>query len=128
MELAQHLREVVSLEPHSWAIDYENTQYSWGQVADLGDAMAAKIAELGVQPASVIGWVAENSPGVVTALAGLILHEYGAATINPHMAPRILAQEIIEQRWQVIVADAHFWTIEGVVAAARQATNYNCSS
>lgn len=121
MQLAEHLRNVVSLEPNSWAIDYEGAEYTWGQLASLGDTMAVAIDDLGVQPSAVIGWAAENTPGAVAALAGLILHVYGAATINPHLAPKILCREIIEQRWPVIVGDVHFWSIDGVVDAAKQA-------
>jgi acyl-CoA synthetase (AMP-forming)/AMP-acid ligase II len=121
MQLAERLRQILKLGAESWALEFEGTQFSWAQLEALGDAIGAAIRDAGACEHDVVGWAAENTPGAVAAMAGLVLHHHCIALLNPHMAPKILAQEIHEQRFPVIVGSRHFWDIEGLVDAARTA-------
>jgi acyl-CoA synthetase (AMP-forming)/AMP-acid ligase II len=121
MRLAERLRQVLELGGDSWALEFERSQYSWTELGAAADAIGAAIKGPGIQPHDVIGWVAENNPGAVAALTGLVLHEHCAATINPHMAPKILTQELAQQRFPVIVGGPHFWAIDGMAEAAKAA-------
>jgi acyl-CoA synthetase (AMP-forming)/AMP-acid ligase II len=120
MNLAERIRRVLQLGDDSWALEFEGTIYSWAQLEALADAIGDGVAQCGAAKHDVVGWVAENLPGAIAGMAGLAIHEHCAALINPHLPPKILAREIHEQRFPVIVASAHFWATEGVIEAARE--------
>jgi long-chain acyl-CoA synthetase len=119
MRLAERLRDVFQLEPASWALEYEDSQYSWGELGTMAAAIGQAVADAGGKDHDVVGWVASNTPDAVATLAGLMLTEHCAAIINPHMAPKILAEEIRQQRFPVIAGSAQFWAIPGLVEAAK---------
>jgi long-chain acyl-CoA synthetase len=119
--LSERLREVFELGADSWALEYEGVEHSWAQVAALADKIVATAREAGLQEHDPIGWVAENTAGSVAVLAGCMLNEHCAALLNPHMAPKILAQELREQKFAVVAGSSHFWDVEGLIDAARDA-------
>lgn len=119
-QLVERFREVLALDSAAWALEFEGKRRTWGELAQGAEAVAQAVADLGVTAHDVIGWAAHNSPSAVAALTGLVLSETCAAVINPHMAPKILCDEIIRQRFPAIVGDPEFWKIPGVVAAAAE--------
>jgi long-chain acyl-CoA synthetase len=119
MRLAERLRDVFQLEPSSWALEYEDSQYSWGELGTMAASIGQAVADAGAKDHDVVGWVASNTPDAVATLAALMLTEHCAAIINPHMAPKILAEEIRQQRFPVIAGNAQFWAIPGLVEAAK---------
>lgn len=120
MNLAERIRRVLQLGGDGWALEFEGTIYSWAQIEALGDAICEGVIACGGREHDVIGWVAENVPGAIAGMAGLAINEHCAALINPHLPPRILAREIVEQRFPVIIASTEFWSTEGVVEAAKE--------
>ncbi|WP_312163996.1 fatty acid--CoA ligase family protein [Phenylobacterium sp.] len=116
--LIERFREVLALDSAAWALEFEGKRRTWGELAQGAEVVAQALAELGAAPHDVIGWAAHNSPSAVVSLIGLVLSESCTAVINPHMAPKILCDEIIRQRFPVIVGDPGFWKIPGVAAAA----------
>jgi len=119
--LSERLRQVFELGADSWALEYEGVEHSWAELGALADAVIAAARDAGLEEHGVVGWVAENTAGSVATYAGCMLHEHCAALINPHMAPKILAQELREQKFPVVVGSKHFWDVEGLVEAARDA-------
>ena len=119
MNLAERIRRVLQLGGDGWALEFEGQIVSWAQLEALADAIAAETKTAGARDHDVVGWVAENLPGAIAAMAGLALHDHCAALINPHLPAKVLAREIGEQRFPVIVGSPAFWSVEGVVEAAR---------
>lgn len=121
MQLADRLREVFRLDESSWAIEFEGRQYSWGALGRLSEDVVRAVRAAGARDGDVVGWAAQNSPAGVAALTGLAIAEHCSAVLNPHMAPKILCDEILRQRFPVVVGDPNFWSIEGVPAAVKDA-------
>jgi long-chain acyl-CoA synthetase len=121
MQLAQRLRDVFSLDPSAWAIEFEGASYSWGALNGLAGAVGDAVKTTGAEARDVVGWAAQNSPAGVAAMVGLIMAEHCAAILNPHMAPKSLCDEIVRQRFPVIIGDPKFWALAGVAEAVKQA-------
>jgi acyl-coenzyme A synthetase/AMP-(fatty) acid ligase len=121
MQLADRLREVLSLDPTAWALEFEGAQYNWGELGGIAGAIFGAIKETGCKEHDVVGWAAQNSPSAVASLAALVLSEHCIGIINPHMAAKILSGELLTQRFAVIVGDQRFWDIPGIAAAAKEA-------
>jgi long-chain acyl-CoA synthetase len=121
MRLAERLREVFALDPSSLALEFEGTPYSWGELAALADAVGKAVAAAGAKEADVIGWAAQNSPSAVASLSGLMLTEHCAAIINPHLGQKVLTEELLKERFPVIIGDPHFWALPGLADAAKAA-------
>jgi acyl-CoA synthetase (AMP-forming)/AMP-acid ligase II len=120
MTLADHIRQILRLGGDGWALEFEGTTFSWADIEAAADAIQAAMQASGVQPDDVIGWAAENLPGAVAGMAGLTMHGHCTALINPHLPAKILARELREQAFPLVLGSAHFWSIEGVVDAARE--------
>lgn len=121
MHLSERLRRVLHLGGDGWALEFEGLTFTWRQVETFADAIGTAVRNAGAKDHDVVGWVAENLPGAVAGMAGLAMHAHCAALINPHLPPRILAREIGDQRFPVIIGSPRFWAVEGLVVAARQA-------
>lgn len=121
MQLADRLRDVFSLDGSSWSIEFEGHQYSWQELERLADDVAGAVSAGGGRTGDVVGWAAQNSPSAIASLSGLILAGQCAAIINPHLGARALNEEIVRQRFRVIVGDPHFWALPGIVEAAEAA-------
>ena len=121
MRLAERIRRVLQLGGDGWALEFEGTTFSWAQIEALADAIVGAVREAGAREHDVVGWVAENLPGAIAGKAGLALHNHCCALINPHLPAKILAREIREQRFPVILGSDRFWSTEGLVEAAREA-------
>jgi acyl-coenzyme A synthetase/AMP-(fatty) acid ligase len=119
MNLAERIRRVLQLGGDGWALEFEGQTFSWAQVETLADAIGAALKTAGAKPHDVVGWVAENVPGAIAGKVSLALYEHCAALINPHLPPKILAREIGEQRFPIILGSAEFWATEGLIEAAR---------
>ena len=120
MKLADRIRKVLQLGGDSWAVEFEGDTFSWAQLEALADAICAALYAAGVKPHDVVGWVAENLPGAIAGKAGLALHGHCCALINPHLPPQVQARDIREQGFPAIIASRQFWSVEGVVEAARE--------
>ncbi|SFF96265.1 Acyl-CoA synthetase (AMP-forming)/AMP-acid ligase II [Novosphingobium sp. CF614] len=120
MSLAERIRRVLQLGGNGWALEFEGTTFSWSQIEALADAIGDAVRLAGAKDHDVIGWAAENLPGAIAGMAGLAMHEHCAALINPHIPAKILAREIREQRFPVILGSSHFWSFEGLIEAARE--------
>jgi acyl-coenzyme A synthetase/AMP-(fatty) acid ligase len=121
MQLPDRLRQVFQLDKDSWAIEFEGTQYSWGALESLSDAIGRAVDAAGAQAHDVVGWAAQNSPAGVAGLTGLVIADHCAAILNPHMAAKTLCEEIVRQRFPVVIGDPKFWAIDGVPAAVKEA-------
>jgi long-chain acyl-CoA synthetase len=121
MQFADRLRHILTLDPAAMALEYENTTFSWGDLSQMADKVAKAVADAGARPYDVVGWAAENAPTAIGSYVGLLLSDHGAAVLNPHMAPKILGEELQKEKFAVIVGDAHFWAIPGLVDAAKAA-------
>jgi acyl-coenzyme A synthetase/AMP-(fatty) acid ligase len=121
MQLADRLRQVFRLDADSWAIEFEGRQYSWGALERLSDDVGRAVKDAGAKQYDVIGWAAQNSPAGVAGMTGLVIADHCAAILNPHMAAKILCEEILRQRFPVVIGDPKFWAIEGVPAAVKEA-------
>ncbi len=120
MLLAEHLRQVFALEPESWALEFGHDIYSWGELAALAEAVGTAIGSTGAQDYDPVGWAAQNSPSAVASLCGMLLTQHCAAVLNPNLAPKILAEDIVQQKFPVLVGDPRFWALPGVAAAAKK--------
>ncbi len=120
MDLAERLSHILSIDPSSWALEYKNEKYSWGQLAESARQINAAIGRAGIAPHDVVGWSALNEPFAVATQVALALSDHCAAILNPHLAPKVLAEEILLQRFPAIVGSREFWSIAGVAEAARE--------
>jgi acyl-CoA synthetase (AMP-forming)/AMP-acid ligase II len=121
LKLSDHLRQGFTLDPSSWAVEFDGSSYTWAELAAASEAVVRGLSSVGLRDSDVVGWAAQNSLPAVASLAALILTEHCAAIINPHLGPGILAEEIEEQRFPAIVGDPKFWAIPGVAEAAKRA-------
>jgi len=121
MQLAEHLRQVFSLEPQSWALEFEDKTFSWGELSAAAELVGQAVKAAGARDHAPVGWVAQNCPPAIASLVGLVLTEHCACILNPHMGIKVLCEEIVRQKFEVIVGDAKFWEIPGVPEAAKEA-------
>jgi long-chain acyl-CoA synthetase len=121
MRLSDHLRDVFTIAPQSWAVEFDAVAHTWAELGQAAEAVAQALPALGLQDADVVGWAGQNSMSAVASLTGLALAEHCAAILNPHTGPKALAEEIERQRFPAIIGDPKFWAIPGVVEAAKGA-------
>lgn len=75
--LSTRIAEVLRLDPSANAIEYDGRWHSWGQIADVAQAVA------GVSPGTQIGMLLRNRPDHVAALLGVLLAGGTVVTVNP---------------------------------------------
>lgn len=75
--LVQRIADVIGLRPDAHAIDYEDSWFSWGQIA----ALTHQIASLAAQ--RDVGILLRNRPTHVAAFLGVLLSGGTVVTINP---------------------------------------------
>jgi acyl-CoA synthetase (AMP-forming)/AMP-acid ligase II len=86
--LAERIRTVLALDPRADAVEFDGTWWTWGRLAELADAVAARVPA----PGSPVGVLLRNTPQHVAAVLGVLLAEGCVVTINPSLgADRIRA-------------------------------------
>ncbi|RAY16896.1 long-chain fatty acid--CoA ligase [Actinomadura craniellae] len=90
--LARRIARTLELDRAARAIEYEDAWWTWGQVADVANAVAAAVPG----PGAPLGVVLRNSPWHVGVLLGVLLADACAVTINPSLGPERLRTEIGE--------------------------------
>lgn len=121
MLFGERLRQVLRIDPAAFALEFERESYSWGELGAVAGEIGILLAERGVEAGAVVGWIASNTPTAIAALTALAITDRCAGAINPHAAPRVLADDIRQQRFPAIVGDASFWSTPGVIEAAGEA-------
>ena len=114
--MARRIRAVLAVDPDATALTFEERSFPWSfhadAVADL-DALLAKFPQ-----AKRVGIVLRNRPGQLSAVIATIATGRSVVTLSPHLGDVGLAEDIVDQAPDVLVADAEDWTREAVVAAA----------
>lgn len=117
MDLADHLRAMLALDPSAPEIEYEDRWVTWGELAALAEGVHAAIAASGAPSPVAAGVVLRNRPELVGAVLGVLLAGGCVVTLNPHQGDASLAAEIEALRVPVVIATAEDWSRDEVVSA-----------
>jgi long-chain acyl-CoA synthetase len=114
--LARLLREMLTLEPDSTAIFFEDLELPWSY---YDDAITALGTLLSAYPtANRIGIVLRNRPGCMAAIIATLATGREIITLSPHLGDAGLATDIVELAPDVVVAEADDWARRELSAAA----------
>jgi acyl-CoA synthetase (AMP-forming)/AMP-acid ligase II len=79
--LARRLAEILALDRDAHAIEFDGVWWSWGRVAEIAEAVAARVTE----PGAPVGVLLRNTPQHVAAVLGILLADGCIVTINPSL-------------------------------------------
>lgn len=116
--LARRIRRVMAIDPTAVALTFGDQTYPW---SFYSDALCDIDTLLSEHPsARRIGLVLRNRPGPVCAVLATIATGRTLITLSPHLGDVGLAEDIVELRPDVIVAEDEDWAREAVLEAAKK--------
>lgn len=111
---------VLAVDPSADAIEFDQTWWTWGDLARIGDAFDAALNTAGVAGAVRIGGLMRNRPEMSAVLLRIISNDRCVVTLNPSLPDEKLAEDIKTLRPPVIVGLARDWERPAVRDAARE--------
>lgn len=115
--LSTWLNSVIDLSPHTPALHFSGTSHTWSYFADARHDLDTLLER---HPrACRVGIVLRNRPGPLAAAVATIASGRQVVTLGPHTGDAALAEEIAEQRPDVVVADPQDWARPGVAEAVK---------
>jgi long-chain acyl-CoA synthetase len=116
--LPARLRRVVSAEPETTALTFEDRGYPWEFLRRGVDDLDRLLAEAGAPDAHRVGIVLRNRPGHLATLVAVVATGREVVTLSPFHGDVALAEDISTLAPQVLVAAAEDWARPGVATAA----------
>lgn len=120
MEFHETLKAAIYSEPDRPMMDYKGRFYTAGDMAALSKRVAALLTEAGVERENSIGIILRNRPLHACAVLAVVAEGLALTTVYSMQSPEMIAKEIAESRFAVVIADEQDWT-EPVIEAARAA-------
>lgn len=88
--LAERIRRVLALDPRANAVEFGGEWWTWGRVAELARAVAARVPG----PGAPCGILLRNTPHHVAALLGVLIAEGCVVTINPSLGVERIREDL----------------------------------
>ena len=109
MDLAQRIKEVLSIEPDGNAIEFEGEWRSWGYLRNIVAQIDSLLSAAGLEEDAPIGIMLRNRPQHVGALLAVISTRRCLVTLNPQRPAVELSTEILDLKLPAIIGDAEDW-------------------
>ena len=114
--MARRIQRVLAVDPDATALTFEQLSLPWSFYAEAVSDLNALLAEY--PEARRIGIVLRNRPGQLCAVVATIATGRSVVTLSPHLGDIGLAEDIVDQAPDVLVADPEDWARPAMVAAA----------
>ena len=102
--ITEKLRAIMAIDPDRAEIDFEERDYSWGDIARNVRAMEEALDTIGAPPEARIGVLLRNRPGHVAAILAVLATDRCLVTLNPVLPDAKLFADIEGLALPVIVA------------------------
>ncbi|MFG1923387.1 class I adenylate-forming enzyme family protein [Cryptosporangium sp. NPDC048952] len=114
--MARRIRGVLAVDPGATALTFQGRSFPWSYYADAIADLDTLLA--GFPDAKRVGIVLRNRPAQLSAVVATIATGRSVVTLSPHLGDVGLAEDIIDQAPDVLIADTDDWSREAVTAAA----------
>jgi len=118
--LSDHIKAVLKIDPPRMAIQFEDVDWSWGDLAKVAGGLDQMLDQLGLGEAEGIGCLLRNRPPHVATIWGVIMGDRCIVTLNPVMPDDKIANDIRKMRPPVVVGARDDWERPAIVDAARE--------
>src|SRR5690606_35181807 len=120
MSFSDVIREHLTADPASPAIEFNNKWYTRGDVANIADRISVLLDQAGVVKGCSVGMIVRNRLPHAAAILGFAAAQRSFSMIYAFQSPTAMARDIEKLRFAAVIADREDWTAD-VIAAARAA-------
>jgi acyl-coenzyme A synthetase/AMP-(fatty) acid ligase len=103
--ITDKLRATMAIDPERAEIDFESTDYSWGQLARVVRAIEAALDQMGLPPEARVGILLRNRPGHIAAILAVLSTDRCLVSLNPILPDAKLFADIEGLGLPAIIAD-----------------------
>lgn len=116
--LSDWLAGVCDLDPEAVAFTFEDRDFPWSYIGDAIRDLNDRLAEH--RQAQRVGIILRNRPGPLAAVIATIATGRQVVTLSPHLGETGLAEDIVAQQPDAVIAEAEDWDREPVSAAVAE--------
>lgn len=102
--ITEKLRAIMAIDPEHSEIDFEERDYTWGDIARNVRAIEDALDSIGAPPEARIGVLLRNRPGHIAAIIAVLSTDRCLVTLNPILPEAKLFADIEGLSLPVIVA------------------------
>ena len=104
--MTEKLRAIMALDPDRTEMDFEGTEYSWGQLAAIVRGIEAALDRLSLPEDCRVGVMLRNRPGHVAAIIAVLSTDRCLVSLNPILPDEKLFADVEGLNLPVVIADA----------------------
>ncbi len=104
--MTEKLRAIMALDPDRTEIDFEATDYSWGQLAAIVRGIEEALGTLNLPEDCRVGVMLRNRPGHIAAIIAVLSTDRCLVSLNPILPDEKLFADVEGLNLPVIIADA----------------------
>lgn len=119
--MTEKLRAIMALDPARTEIDFEGTEYSWGQLAATVRGIEAALDQLSLPEDCRVGVMLRNRPGHVAAIIAVLSTDRCLVSLNPVIPDEKLFADVEGLDLPVVIAAATDLARPGVTEALERA-------
>ena len=120
MDLADHIRAVLALDPGADAVEFENRWISWGELAASMQEIDRALTTAGIAEDAAIAVMLRNRPSLLGAMMSVITSRRCVLTVNAIQGASKLVEEIADLRSPALIGHSDDWGVAGVREAAER--------
>lgn len=114
------IRDALAARPDAVAIDFDGAAFTWREASQVTDVVEALLDRADVPQFGRVGLMGRSRPFHFAALWGVFVAGRCTAMIHAFQPPDLLAQDLAENRWPIVLGEQRDWT-PPVIAAADEA-------
>jgi acyl-CoA synthetase (AMP-forming)/AMP-acid ligase II len=119
--MTEKLRAIMALDPDRTEIDFEGTEYSWGQLGTTVREIEAALAKLGLPEDCRVGVMLRNRPGHIAAIIAVLSTDRCLVSLNPILPDEKLFADVGGLNLPVVISDATDLARPGLIEALDRA-------
>lgn len=96
--------QALSRDPATPAIEFSRQWYTWGDLKQVADSVAALVAASGAEDNAVIALVAKNRPSAIAAYLGLLRDRRNIRIVYPFQSAAAIAADIASIKPALVIA------------------------
>lgn len=113
------VRQVLTLDPASPALEYHQRWHSWGELSAIIDAVEAILTANSLGVGVRIGGILRNTPHIAAVIVGTITSDRCIVTLNPALPEDKLVGDIVALKTPVVIAESADWERPTILDAVR---------
>ncbi len=118
MDISAHLDGVIRLEPKAPALEFEKQWITWGQLAEVVDAINRLLDAAGVGEDQGVAMLLRNRPPHYAAILAMLISRRCIVTVNPMQPLDKVRAELERLRCPAVIADQGDWAQDGMTGLA----------